>query len=124
MRALTTLRDLAPHPIWDGARARILSGQDMDLAVVELAPGAVVAEHEHGNEQMGLVIEGSVTFRVGDEEQLLNAGGMWRIPPHVPHEVRAGRDGAVVLDIFAPPRLDWAGIVPERVQAPRWPRER
>jgi hypothetical protein len=43
----------------------------MSLAVVELDPGAHVPEHRHANEQLGIVLRGSVRFRVADEEREL-----------------------------------------------------
>jgi quercetin dioxygenase-like cupin family protein len=88
---------------------------------VELAPGALVAEHAHENAQLGLVIRGSVEFRIGDEACELGPGGTWRIPPNVPHEVTAGTDGAVVIDVFAPAREDWGALERTELRAPRWP---
>jgi len=96
--------------IWDGVLARTVDGELCSLAVVELGPGAVVAEHRHANEQLGLVLEGSVSFRIGDEERVLGPGGTWRIPSSTPHEVHAGPEGAVVVDVFAPARDDWAAL--------------
>ena len=42
--------------------------------MVELDPGSVVREHRHENEQLGFVVSGSVTFRIGDETRELGAG--------------------------------------------------
>jgi len=107
--------------IWDGVIARTIDGDNCSFGVVELDPDSVVPEHRHPNEQLGIVVSGSVRFRVGDEERELGPGGTWRIPPDVPHEVTTGPDGAVVVDVFAPPRADWAAL--ERVQprSARWP---
>ena len=77
------------------------------MSVVELDPGAVVAEHSHENEQLGIVLRGTMDFRVGDERRELGLGGTWRIPANTPHEATAGPDGAVVIDVFAPPRDDF-----------------
>ena len=77
------------------------------MSVVELDPGAVVAEHSHENEQLGIVLRGTMDFRVGDERRELGPGGTWRIPANTPHEATAGREGAVVIDVFAPPRYDF-----------------
>jgi len=63
----------------------LLHGQRLTLAVVEVEPGAVLPEHRHDNEQFGMVVQGSVIFRVGSEERSLSAGGIWRIPPDTPH---------------------------------------
>jgi quercetin dioxygenase-like cupin family protein len=89
--------------------------------VVEVAPGAKLPEHRHIYEQFGMVIEGSVIFRVGDEERNLGAGGIWRIPSATPHAVTAGDAGAVVVDIFSPPREDRTGRERLTPRQPSWP---
>jgi quercetin dioxygenase-like cupin family protein len=77
------------------------------MSVVELDPGAVVAEHSHENEQLGIVLRGTMDFRVGDERRELGPGGTWCIPANTSHEATAGPHGAVVIDVFAPPRSDF-----------------
>ena len=98
-----------------------MDGERITLAVVELDPGAVVADHAHENEQLGIVLQGSMSFRVGDEVLELGPGGTWTIPANTPHEATAGPDGAVVIDVFAPPRDDWAALESLAARAPRWP---
>lgn len=107
--------------IWDGVAARSVHGERLTMSVVELDPGAVVGEHRHDNEQLGIVISGSITFRVGDERQELGPGGTWRIPSDTPHEATAGPEGAVVIDIFAPVREDFRRLEPLEHRSPRWP---
>lgn len=107
MTNLADLAELDPIQVWDGVVARRVQGEKLTLAVVELAPDAVVPEHRHPNEQCGLVIEGEVTFRIGDEERALGPGGTWRIVADMPHSVITGPGGAVVIDVFAPAREDW-----------------
>jgi quercetin dioxygenase-like cupin family protein len=93
----------------------------MTLAIVELAPNALVPEHTHESEQLGIVIEGSMTFTVDGETRQLGPGGTWRILSNRPHVARAGPEGAVVIDVFAPTRSDWQ--FPLRpVRKPVWPR--
>lgn len=120
-RNLVELGEIAPRPVWDGVRARVVQGERLTLGIVEIEPDGVVPAHDHPNEQLGMVIEGSVTFRVGDEVRRLGPGGTWRIPGDVPHELRAGADGAVVIDLFTPTRDDWTAIEPEPLRPPRWP---
>ena len=117
---LVDLADLPPIPVWEGVIARRVQGERLTLAVVELAPNAIVPEHRHPNEQNGLVIQGRVLFRCGDEERELGLGGTWRILGGVPHSVVAGPDGAVVIDVFTPIRDDWdrRGVLD---QPPLWP---
>jgi quercetin dioxygenase-like cupin family protein len=108
MSNLVDLADIIPIQVWDGVVARRVQGDRLTLAVVELAPDAIVPEHRHPNEQCGLVIEGEVTFRIGDEERVLGPGGTWRILGDTPHSVVTGPGGAVVIDVFVPARDDWA----------------
>lgn len=112
-----------PIRIWEGILARTVAGEQLSLAVVELDPGSVVREHSHENEQLGIVVSGSVTFRIGDETRELRPGGTWQISPNAPHEVHAGPEGAVVIDVFAPARDDWHALERLPVQSPRWPQE-
>jgi quercetin dioxygenase-like cupin family protein len=119
--AFDALTAIPPIDIWPGVVARTVDGEHCSFAIVELGPDSVVAEHAHPNEQLGLVVSGSVSFRVADETRELGPGGTWRIPPNTPHEVHAGPEGAVVVDLFAPPRDDWAALERSEPEAPRWP---
>jgi quercetin dioxygenase-like cupin family protein len=119
--AFEDLAAIPPQGIWERIAARSLHGAELTLSVVELDPGAVVAEHSHPNEQLGIVLRGSMDFRVADERRELGPGGTWLIPAHTPHEATAGPDGAVVIDVFAPVRDDWKGLEPEEPRRPRWP---
>ena len=98
-----------------------MSGERLTLAVVELDAGAIASEHAHENEQLGIVLRGTMRFRVGDEERELGPGGTWTIPANTPHEATAGPDGAVVIDVFAPPRTDWEALEPLEIRDPLWP---
>ena len=121
MSAFDDLARIGPLPIWEGIAARAVEGERLTLAVVELDPGAVAREHSHENEQLGIVLAGGMTFRIGDETRELGPGDAYTIPSNVPHEATAGADGAVVIDVFAPPRADWKALEPGESRAPRWP---
>ncbi len=108
MSELVDLGTIAPFDVWgEAVRARKIEGENITMAIVELAPGAVVQEHRHVQEQLGICIEGRVMFTIGDETRELGPGGTWRILSEVPHAVTAGPDGAVVIDVFSPIRSDW-----------------
>jgi quercetin dioxygenase-like cupin family protein len=108
--------------VWgEAVRARRVEGERVTLALIELAPNAVVPGHRHENEQLGMVITGSLTFTVGDETRALGPGGMWRIPPDTPHQVSVGAEGAVAIDIFAPTRADWDALPSNPASRPLWP---
>ena len=121
MRPFADLAELPLRQIWQSVAVRTVDGERLTLGIVELDPNAVVPEHRHDHEQLGMVLRGALEFRVGDERRELGPGGTWRIPSNVPHEVRVGPDGAVVVDVFAPVRRDWGDVEAAAGRAPRWP---
>jgi quercetin dioxygenase-like cupin family protein len=123
MSAFDDLSAIPPQLLAEGYLARAVHGEQLTLAVVEVEPGAELPEHSHVNEQLGMVIEGSVVFRVGDESRNLGPGGIWRIPANTPHTVTGGDQGAVVVDIFSPPRDDWAARETLEPRQTVWPHE-
>jgi quercetin dioxygenase-like cupin family protein len=121
MTTFRQLHEIKPHVLRDGVLARAVTGERMTLAVVDLEPNTTVPEHKHDNEQLGFVISGSITMRVGSEKRELHAGETYSIPSDVPHEATAGSDGATVVDVFAPLRADWAALRREDPSRGRWP---
>jgi quercetin dioxygenase-like cupin family protein len=124
---MSNLVDVTTLPVIDvwgtAVRARRVEGERITLALVELAPDAVVPGHQHEAEQLGMVVEGSVTFTIGEEVRELGPGGTWRIPSNVHHQVTTGPSGATVIDIFNPIRSDWDGLPASPPEPPqRWPR--
>jgi len=79
---------IPPQQVWERILARPVHGERLTLAIVELESGAVVAEHSHDHEQLGIVLRGSLRFRVGEEERELPPGGTWSISSDVPHSAR------------------------------------
>ncbi len=120
MSAFNSVRELRGLPIWDGIFARAVEGERITLAVVELDPNTSLARHRHPHEQLGIVLEGTMLFTVGGETKRLGPGETWTIGSDVEHEATGGPDGAVVVDVFSPPREDWHDLEP-RSREPRWP---
>ena len=81
MSAFADIGALSPQQIWDGVRGRAVHGERLTLSVVELDADTLIPEHSHDNEQVGMVVTGSLTFRVGDEVRALGPGGTWCIAP-------------------------------------------
>jgi quercetin dioxygenase-like cupin family protein len=119
--AFDDLSRIRPQELFDGMIVRPVRGERITFAVVELDPGSVVPEHHHENEQLGIVVRGALTLRVGDEQRTLGPGETWCIASNVEHGAHAGPDGAVVIDVFSPPRRDWESLDRLDAQAPRWP---
>jgi quercetin dioxygenase-like cupin family protein len=121
MSTFLKLHAIRPHVLRDGVHARAVTGERMTLAVVDLEPNSTVPEHKHDNEQLGFVINGNLTMRIGSETRELHAGDTYSIPSDVPHEATAGSEGATVVDAFAPLRADWASLKREDPSPGRWP---
>ena len=121
MAIFKPLSEIPPQQIWNGVLARTVEGNEMSFAIVELAPDSIVDEHEHPNEQIGIVLRGSMTFTVGGETQVLRAGDTYNIPGGVRHRVQTSAEGAVVVDVFSPVRGDWSRFEKGAPCTPMWP---
>jgi quercetin dioxygenase-like cupin family protein len=95
-------RELAP-----GITTRIFPGDQAMLSVVRLEPHAEGKMHQHPQEQWGVLLEGSALRIQGGEEVPVEKGDFWRTPGNVAHTIKAGPAGAVVLDVFSPPREEY-----------------
>lgn len=95
------------HQIFPGVEIFTTYGQQVMLSVVEFQPGAVVEEHSHPHEQLGLLLEGEMEFIIGGQSHTVRPGQMWRIPGGVPHKAIAGNQPVRALDVFYPIREDY-----------------
>ena len=88
---------------------RLVTGERLMLAQVDLTRGCIVPKHAHVHEQVTHVVEGCLRLRVGDdgaESYDLRPGDAICLPSNVPHAAEALEDTRV-LDVFSPPREDW-----------------
>jgi quercetin dioxygenase-like cupin family protein len=90
-----------------GVNAQIFTGDQAMLSIVTLAPHAEGTMHHHPQEQWGVMLEGAAVRVQGGEEIPVKKGDFWRTPGNVPHTIRAGAEGAKVLDVFSPPREEY-----------------
>jgi quercetin dioxygenase-like cupin family protein len=104
---LNSIPVIEPVP---GCRMRTPHGTHLMLSFLEMDAGAEVPMHHHPHEQGGILISGCVQLTIGDETRVVTAGSMFLIPPNVPHRAVAMNGPAVVLDVFSPPREDYARL--------------
>ena len=95
------------HGIFPGVSITTCAADKMMLSHVVMEAGAVVAEHQHPHEQVGMVLEGKARFFIGAEQKVMSPGDMYRIPGNVNHRVVAMEQGLKALDIFFPVREDY-----------------
>ncbi|HXG09048.1 MAG TPA: cupin domain-containing protein [Gemmataceae bacterium] len=99
--------ELSRHTIFPGVTIATCAADKMMLALARLEPHAVVEEHSHPHEQVGMVVEGRAIFIIGGEEKILQPGDFYRIPGNVRHKVIALDQPVRALDIFCPVREDY-----------------
>jgi quercetin dioxygenase-like cupin family protein len=91
----------------EGMSTRVFAGEDAMISVVRIDPGKAGSRHSHPQEQWGLCIQGSGLRWQGGDEVAVKAGDFWRTPGGIEHGFTAGPDGAVIYDVFAPPREEY-----------------
>ncbi len=96
-----------PRTLVQGIHARVFAGQQAMVSVVTLEPHSVGTMHSHPEEQWGILVEGECTRLQGDDAIAMKAGDFWHTPGGVPHAIQTGATGALVVDIFSPPRHDY-----------------
>jgi len=85
---------------------QMINGETITVARMHLKKGCVVPEHSHHNEQISIIESGQLDFVVAGKRQVVKAGQVLRIPPHVPHSAEAPED-CYAIDVFSPVREDW-----------------
>jgi quercetin dioxygenase-like cupin family protein len=88
---------------------RLINGDEMMIAQVYLAKGAIVPKHSHENEQLTYILEGCLRFWLGDDESEVvdvAAREVLHIPANLTHKAEALED-TLDVDVFHPPRQDW-----------------
>lgn len=100
--------DLAPDfPMAQLSRRRII-GHNTMLSQVHLERGCYVPTHSHENEQIAVIVSGTLKFGIGADgsaqrrEVVVRAGEVLHLPSNVPHSAEALED-TLVIDVFSPP---------------------
>ena len=80
----------------EALQAGIVRGNMGSLVVLKLGSGLELAEHAHEQEHVGVVLEGEFSFTDGEEETVLRAGDLYRVPANATHGVRCADHALVV----------------------------
>lgn len=106
-RYFPTAAECGHHTIFGCVPIRTYAGEQLQLSLVDIPPGAVIERHAHANEQMGMVVEGRAVFCIGEEQRTLGPGDFYCIPSGVPHHVTALDEPVRALDVFYPIRDEY-----------------
>ena len=101
--------DMESEQVKPDLTRKLITGDRIMLASVELQRGCTVPQHAHVHEQITHVLSGCLRLTVGEDGATshdLRAGDVIVLPSNVPHAAEAIED-TKVIDVFSPPREDW-----------------
>ncbi len=101
---LNVEKDVPPLPIEPGIVVRPVLGKRLNLSFIYFEPRAVAPVHQHREEQIGTVLDGSLEFELAGEKRTIHRGDVYVIPPDIPHGAVTSEEGCITLDVFSPPR--------------------
>jgi quercetin dioxygenase-like cupin family protein len=102
-----TVEECSRHTIFPGVHIRTCAAEKVMISLVDMEPHAVVEEHSHAHEQVGMVLQGRAIFVIGGEQKALGPGDLYRIPGNVRHKVIGLEEPFRAMDIFCPVREDY-----------------
>jgi quercetin dioxygenase-like cupin family protein len=90
----------------DGVQIKAISGERTQMIFTRLASG-FRSDHHHPEEQMGVVLSGTISLTIGGETRICEKGAGYYIPPDMPHAFSVTSiEHAEILDVFSPPKED------------------
>lgn len=103
--------DLNQQPtreIFPGVTITTAWGDEIMLSFVQFdRADALVPDHQHPHEQMGMGLEGEFELTIDGESRIIRKGDSYWIPGNIPHRARSVNGPARALDIFHPVRDDY-----------------
>ena len=100
-----------------GANSRLISGRGAQLSFISMDPGSVFGLHIHPEEQIMSVFRGSIDERILDGVAAMKKGDLLLLPGNMVHGGTNGPLGCDGLDVFWPPRPDYAAKMDKRLGA-------
>ena len=112
-----TLQDVQFTELSPGANSRLIAGRGAQLSFLRMNPGAVFPDHIHPEEQLMIVLRGSIDEVILDAVTPMQKDDVLLLPGDMVHGGRVGELGCDVLDVFWPPRPDYAEKMAARLAA-------
>lgn len=99
--------EIAGTPFRTVVDARETEGRLVALAV-DMPPGEHVLAHTHDAEdQVQVVISGTLTCRIGDQRMVVEAGGTVCLPRGIEHELwNETTEPVRMVDLYTPPGME------------------
>jgi gluconolactonase len=118
-RVVSDLNDVQFTELSPGANSRLIAGHGAQLSFLTMSPEANFPEHFHPEEQLMIVVRGSIDEVILDGVTTMRKGDVLLLPGDMVHGGKVGDVGCDVLDVFWPPRPDYAEKLARRMTAYR-----
>lgn len=105
---VTSARVVPRLQLSGGVKGALLISEKLQVAVLDMAPSAVLPTHEHDNEQFTLVAQGEVHVYVAGKSHRVAERFVIHVPPGTSHGIIAGGKGARIVTV-QDTRFDFAG---------------
>ena len=106
-------RDVPPIEPAPGAKSHIVSAERIMVSFLIFDPDIFIPVHHHENEQIMTVTDGACDVITGGKLYRLEKGDVIIFPPNMEHGGYISDSGCRAIDIFSPPRKDFAAKLEE-----------
>jgi quercetin dioxygenase-like cupin family protein len=100
------ITSIAPRKLTEGIIGHYVHGENSTLGLVILEKGSSVPPHQHPQEQITYILEGSLQMVIDGKDCLLEPGTYYVIPSNVLHSAIA-MTACKLIDVFSPVREDY-----------------
>jgi gluconolactonase len=115
--AVHTLQEVQFTELSPGAHSRLIAGRGAQLSFLRMSPDATFPDHIHPEEQLMIVLRGSIAEVILDAVAPMQKDDLLLLPGDMVHGGKVGELGCDVLDVFWPPRPDYAEKMDARLAA-------
>ena len=112
-----TLQDLQFTELSPGASSRLIAGRGAQVSFLRMNPNTTFPDHIHPEEQLMTVLRGSIDEVIMDGVATMQKDDILLLPGDMVHGGKVGELGCDVLDVFWPPRPDYAEKTAARLAA-------
>lgn len=91
--------------------SKLIFGEKIMCSFLNISANTFIPMHTHEEEQILIILEGSIEHTIGDETKVLGPGDVAVQPSMVPHGGITGKNGLKGIDIFSPVRSDFLELL-------------
>jgi gluconolactonase len=102
------LQDVELTELSPGANSRLIAGRGAQVSFLRMNPNTTFPDHIHPEEQLMIVLRGSIDEVILDGITAMHKDDILLLPGDMVHGGKVGDVGCDVIDVFWPPRPDYA----------------